>query len=172
MEEEWFNGGTDPPSHPLMDLHRRMLGVDPPGPLVLRVVRLHPVAVLPARQLDGDAGWDLAAAEDTVIPPGETCKVPTGLAVALPAGSYAQVRGRSSLASNGLFVVGGVMDPGYRGEWIVLLYNSSSSVAIGIDAGDRIAQFTLHRIELARLEEVAELPPSARGAGGFGSTGR
>jgi dUTP pyrophosphatase len=170
MEEEFFNKDADLPPHPMMDLHRRML-VDPPGPLVLRVVRLHPAAVLPTRRAE-DAGWDLAAAEDTVILPGMTCKVPTGLAIAVPDGFYAQVRGRSSLASNGLFVVGGVMDPGYRGEWVVLLYNSFSSVAIGIDAGDRIAQFTLHRIELARLEEVAELPPSARGAGGFGSTGR
>jgi dUTP pyrophosphatase len=171
MEEEWFAGGTDPPSHPLMDLHRRMLGVDPPGPPVLRVVRLHPDAVLPTKSFEHDAGWDLHLAADTIAYPHEVARLRTEVAILIPAGWMAVVRDRSGLASRGLTVFGGLMDAGYTGGWIVLLYNSGDD-AVPFRAGDRIAQFTLHRIELARLEEVADLPPSARGAGGFGSTGR
>jgi dUTP pyrophosphatase len=171
VEEEWFAGDTDPLPHPMMDLHRKMLGCDPPGPLVLRVKRLHPDAVLPTKPFDDDAGWDLHLAADAIAYPHEVARLRTEVAIVVPAGWMAVVRDRSGLASRGLTIFGGVMDAGYTGGWVVLLYNSGDD-AVPFRAGDRIAQFTLHRLHRARLEEVAELPPSARGAGGFGSTGR
>jgi dUTP pyrophosphatase len=171
MDEEFFNKDADLPPHPLMDLHRRMLGVDPPGPLVLRVKRLHPDAVLPTKPFDDDAGWDLYLAADTIAYPHEVAKLRTEVAIVVPAGWMAVTRDRSGLASRGLTVFGGLMDAGYTGGWIVLMYNSGDD-AVPFRAGDRIAQFTLHRVANCRIEEVAELPPSARGAGGFGSTGK
>jgi dUTP pyrophosphatase len=130
---------------------------------------------LPAYATEGSAGLDLAAAvEDPVtIAPGGRALVPTGFAIALPAGYEAQVRPRSGLAlKQGLTVLNapGTIDADYRGEVAVLLVNLGGS-PVSLARGMRIAQLIVAPVSRATLEEVAELPDSTRGVGGFGSTG-
>lgn len=121
------------------------------------------------------AGMDLYAAveKELIIPPGEWKLVLTGLTIALPIGYEAQVRPRSGLAlKQGVSVLNtpGTVDADYRGEVGVILMNHSKGDLI-IKRGDRIAQMIINKIERIEFEEVAELPESDRGAGGFGSTG-
>jgi dUTP pyrophosphatase len=130
---------------------------------------------LPQYMSDHAAGMDLYAAVGTElkIPAGEWKLVPTGLQIALPDGYEAQVRPRSGLAlKQGVSVLNtpGTVDADYRGEVGVILMNHSKSELV-IRRGDRIAQLIINKIERIAFEEVAELPASDRGAGGFGSTG-
>jgi len=130
---------------------------------------------LPAYATAGSAGLDLLAAVDApvTLQPGARAVVPTGIAVALPAGYEAQVRPRSGLAvRHGVTLVNspGTIDSDYRGEIGAILVNLGSE-AFTIERGSRIAQLVVAPVSQAVLEEVAELPASARGAGGFGSTG-
>jgi dUTP pyrophosphatase len=140
----------------------------------LPVRRLRPEAVLPARAHPGDAGLDLVAAEACDLPPGGRAAVPTGLAVAIPEGHAGLVVPRSGLARrHGVTVANapGLIDPGYRGELLVLLVNLGSS-SHRIAPGDRIAQLVIVPVAVAEATEVDRLPPSdGRGEGGFGSTG-
>jgi dUTP pyrophosphatase len=132
---------------------------------------------LPAYQSAGAAGMDLLAAVPKRTPlqlmPGARALVPTGLVLQLPPGLEAQVRPRSGLAlRHGITVLNspGTIDSDYRGEVQVLLANLGSE-PFAIARGERIAQLVVARVEQARLVEVAELAPTKRGAGGFGSTG-
>jgi dUTP pyrophosphatase len=139
------------------------------------VQRLDPNVPLPARAHAGDAGLDLHAADDVSLKPGERASVPTGIAVAIPDGYAGFVVPRSGLAAkHGVGVVNapGLIDSGYRGEIRVLLVNMDQNEAVDLHRGDRIAQLVIQRIEEATLREVDALPKSARGDGGFGSTGR
>jgi dUTP pyrophosphatase len=139
------------------------------------VHRLDPRVPLPARAHQGDAGLDLHAAEDVILKPGERASVGTGIAVAIPDGYAGFVVPRSGLAARyGIGVVNapGLIDSGYRGEVRVLLINLDTSEPFELVRGERIAQLVVQRVEDATLREVGELPPSARGEGGFGSTGR
>ncbi len=123
----------------------------------------------------GDAGADLHAAEDVELLPGERAVVGTGLAIALPDGYAAFVHPRSGLASrHGVTLVNapGTVDAGYRGEIRVTLINTDSKNAVRLRRGDRVAQLVIQKVEKAVFHEVDRLPGSARGAGGFGSTGR
>ncbi|WP_440101028.1 dUTP diphosphatase [Streptosporangium sp. H16] len=123
----------------------------------------------------GDAGADLHAAEDVELLPGERAVVGTGLAIALPDGYAAFVHPRSGLASrHGVTLVNapGTVDAGYRGEIRVTLINTDTKNAVRLRRGDRIAQLVIQKVEKAVFHEVDRLPGSARGAGGFGSTGR
>jgi dUTP pyrophosphatase len=123
----------------------------------------------------GDAGADLHAAEDVELLPGERAVVGTGLAIALPDGYAAFVHPRSGLASRyGVTLVNapGTVDAGYRGEIKVTLINTDTKSAVRLRRGDRIAQLVIQKVEKAAFHEVDRLPGSARGAGGFGSTGR
>ncbi|GAA3411079.1 dUTP diphosphatase [Streptosporangium vulgare] len=123
----------------------------------------------------GDAGADLHAAEDVELLPGERAVVGTGLAIALPEGYAAFVHPRSGLASrHGVTLVNapGTVDAGYRGEIRVTLINTDAKDAVRLRRGDRIAQLVIQKVEKAAFHEVDRLPGSARGAGGFGSTGR
>ncbi|WP_436762040.1 dUTP diphosphatase [Streptosporangium sp. V21-05] len=123
----------------------------------------------------GDAGADLHAAEDVELLPGERAVVGTGLAIALPDGYAAFVHPRSGLASrHGVTLVNapGTVDAGYRGEIRVTLINTDAKDAVRLRRGDRIAQLVIQKVEKAAFHEVDRLPGSARGAGGFGSTGR
>ena len=129
---------------------------------------------MPARAREDDAGLDLYAAEVVSIEPGGRALVPTGIAVAIPPGYAGFVLPRSGLAlRHGVTLLNtpGLIDPGYRGEVKVLLVNHDRATAT-VARGDRIAQLVIQRVEPAELTEVDELPPSDRGAGGFGSTGR
>jgi dUTP pyrophosphatase len=129
---------------------------------------------LPARARADDAGLDLYAAEAATIEPGARALVPTGIALAIPAGYAGLVLPRSGLAlRHGLTLLNtpGLIDAGYRGEVKVLLVNHDRA-AVTVARGDRIAQLVIQRVEPAELVEVDELPTTDRGAGGFGSTGR
>jgi len=146
--------------------------------LVVKVMRLaHGQDLdLPAYLTPGSAGMDLRAAIDTelVIEALERIAIPTGIAVALPAGFEGQVRSRSGLAlRDGLAVLNapGTVDSDYRGEIKVILVNLGRK-AVTLKRGDRIAQFVVNEVEKAVWKEVQELPGSDRGDGGFGHTGR
>jgi dUTP pyrophosphatase len=139
------------------------------------VRRLDDGIPLPVRAHPGDAGLDLHAAEDIVLKPGERASVGTGIAVAIPDGYAGFVVPRSGLAArHGIGVVNapGLIDSGYRGEIRVLLINLDPSEPFELAKGERVAQLVIQRVEQATLREVDELPGSARGEGGFGSTGR
>lgn len=140
----------------------------------LRVRRLAPDARLPARAHPGDAGLDLHALHEVVLEPGERCAVQTGLAVEIPAGQAGLVLPRSGLAlRHGISLVNapGLIDAGYRGELQVLLVNTDRQATVRLAAGDRIAQLVLVEVGLSDVVEVDDLATSARGDGGFGSSG-
>ena len=146
----------------------------PDHDLEVAVVRLDPDLPLPAYAHPGDAGADLQTTVDLTLAPGERGIVPTGLAIALPEGYVALVHPRSGLAArHGLSIVNtpGTVDAGYRGEIKVLLVNHDPHEAVELRRGDRIAQLVVQRFERARFTEVEVLPGSARGDGGYGSTG-
>ena len=148
--------------------------VDHSDPVEVLVRRLDPGLPLPAYAHPGDAGADLVTAEDVELGPGERAMVPTGLAVALPDGYAAFVHPRSGLAHRfgvGIVNAPGTVDAGYRGEIKVLLVNHDREATVRLQRGDRIAQLVVQRVEKVRFHEVAELPGSHRGEGGFGSTG-
>ncbi|MCP5366298.1 MAG: dUTP diphosphatase [Hyphomicrobiales bacterium] len=130
---------------------------------------------LPAYESDLAAGMDLlaAVAAPVDLAPGARAVIPTGLAIALPPGYEAQVRPRSGLAArDGITVLNspGTIDADYRGEVGVILANLGQAT-FRVERGMRIAQMVVAPVTRARLDEVAELPDTARGAGGFGSTG-
>jgi dUTP pyrophosphatase len=141
----------------------------------LPVRRLHPDLPLPGYAHPGDAGADLCAAEEVVLPPGGRATVGTGLAVAVPDGHAAFVHPRSGLAArHGITVVNapGTVDAGYRGEVRVVLLNTDRHEPFTVRRGDRIAQLVVQPVTRVRFLDVQELPPTPRGEGGFGSTGR
>jgi dUTP pyrophosphatase len=141
----------------------------------IEVQRLDPDLPLPAYARPGDAGLDLLAAEDVTLKPGERAAVATGIAVAIPEGYAGFVHARSGRAlREGLALVNapGLIDAGYRGEIKVLVVNLDSFSAVEIRRGEKVAQLVVQAVERVSLEEVEELPPSERGPGGFGSTGR
>jgi len=140
----------------------------------VELLRLDPDLPPPAYAHPGDAGADLRTAVDTTLAPGERVLVPTGVAIALPAGYVALVHPRSGLASrHGLSIVNtpGTVDAGYRGEIKVLLVNLDPREPVELRRGDRIAQLVIQRVEQARFVTVDALPDSQRGPGGYGSTG-
>ena len=140
----------------------------------VQVRRLDAGVPLPAYAHPGDAGADLATTVDVRLEPGERALVPTGIGIALPEGFVALVHPRSGLAARcGVSIVNapGTVDAGYRGEVKVMLINHDPREAVVLQRGDRIAQLVVQQVERARFVEVDELPDSARGAGGHGSTG-
>lgn len=128
---------------------------------------------LPGRATEGSAGFDIASAEDGVLQPMERRLFGTGFAVAIPAGWEIQIRPRSGLAfKHGITLPNtpATIDSDYRGELKVALVNLGAE-PFEITRGMRIGQLLVARVEESAFREVAELPPSGRGAGGFGSTG-
>ena len=141
----------------------------------LPVARLNENAVLPTRAHECDAGLDLYACESAHIGPGERWSVGTGVAVEIPDGHAGLVLPRSGLAKkSGIALVNspGLIDSGYRGEIRVLLLNTDPADLFRVAPGDRIAQLVITPIVLAEPVEREALAESARGEGGFGSSGR
>jgi dUTP pyrophosphatase len=142
--------------------------------LDVAVRRLDPQVPLPTYAHAGDAGCDLVTTIDAVVPPGERVVLPTGLAIALPEGYAAFVHPRSGLAVHhgvGLVNAPGTIDAGYRGEIKVVLVNHDPREPVRLRRLDRIAQLVVQRVEQVAWRDVDELPKSARGEGGHGSTG-
>jgi dUTP pyrophosphatase len=141
----------------------------------LNVSRLKEGATLPTRAHEGDAGLDLYACEAAHLGPGERWSVGTGIAVEVPEGHAGLVLPRSGLArEHGISLVNspGLIDSGYRGEISVLLLNTDPAEVFRIEPGDRIAQLVIVPIAPAEPLEAEALAESARGEGGFGSSGR
>jgi dUTP diphosphatase len=140
----------------------------------VQVRRLHPDAPLPCYALAGDAGADLITTVAVRLAPGQRALLPTGIAIALPAGYAGFVHPRSGLAVRaglGLVNSPGTIDAGYRGEIKVVVINHDPENMIELQAGDRIAQLVIQRVDRAQFELVDELPSSPRGSAGHGSTG-
>jgi dUTP pyrophosphatase len=146
--------------------------------LEVPLVRLDPDLPVPSYAHQGDAGADLYAREDIVLgPAGGRALVPTGVALALPPGYAGFVLPRSGLAlRHGVTCLNtpGLIDAGYRDELRVLLVNTDPSLPYEVKRGDRIAQLVIQSVEEAKFSETDQgrLPPSTRGLGGFGHTGR
>jgi dUTP pyrophosphatase len=140
------------------------------------VRRLDPTLPLPATAHEGDAGYDLRAREAVILAPGGgRAAVATGIAVAIPPGWAGLVLPRSGLAlRHGVTCLNapGLIDAGYRDEIRVILVNHDPADAFSIEVGDRIAQLVIQSVETIEWAEVDDLGESARGLGGFGSTGR
>jgi dUTP pyrophosphatase len=141
----------------------------------LAIAKLKAEATLPTRAHEGDAGLDLYACEAAHLGPGERWSVGTGIAVEIPDGHAGLVLPRSGLAKrHGISLVNspGLIDSGYRGEIRVLLLNTDPAEVFRVAPGDRIAQLLITPIALAEPVESEALADSARGDGGFGSSGR
>ena len=137
----------------------------------LRFKQLDPRAVLPSRGSSFAAGLDICSIEDLIIEPHQRASARTGLAVAIPHGFYGRVAPRSGLAvRHGLDVLAGVIDSDYRGELCCILYNTSDA-PITLSAGSKICQLIIEQIITPNATWAADLDETARGAGGFGSTG-
>ena len=145
-----------------------------PSTVRVLIVRLDPELPMPGYAHPGDAGADLHARQDVFLAPGERALVPTGVAIALPAGYAAFVHPRSGLAAkHGITVLNapGTVDAGYRGEILVNLLNTDASEGFAIAAGDRIAQLVVQEVCAAHFVEVRSLPGSQRGDNGHGASG-
>jgi dUTP pyrophosphatase len=157
----------------------------------MQVKKLHKDAVVPVRAHATDAGLDLYSIEDAVIYPGQTEKVKTGIALAIPEGKVGLIWPRSSLGVKGLDVMAGVVDASYRGEVVVCLYNGNPNVVpydhgvgpvtmsdttydnvLHLPKGSKVAQILIQDVCLCQPVEVDELDETVRGQGGFGSTGK
>jgi dUTP diphosphatase len=141
----------------------------------LKIKMLDEALAMPRYQREGDAGLDLPSRIDFTLEPGQRATIPTGVAVAIPRGHAGFVLIRSGLAArHGISCVNspGLIDAGYRGEIAVIILNTDKREPFHIKRGDRIAQLVIQKVEEAVLVRVDELDETARGSGGFGSTGR
>lgn len=137
----------------------------------LKVIKLCGHATIPTRGTDGAVGYDIYSSEDKTINANSYSLVSTGIAIKCPTGTYARIASRSSLSfKNGICIGGGVVDPDYRGEIKVIIFNHSN-VEFKIEKGFRIAQFILEECRVVPIKEVQALDETTRGDKGFGSTG-
>ena len=136
----------------------------------MKVKKLHPDALLPKRAHATDSGADLFALERTVLPPHAVSHVHTGIAIELPPGTSGIIWGKSSVESKGIKAMAGLVDAPYRGELIVCMYNLNDTEFV-FEKGQKVAQLVVLPTLYPDFEEAAELSNTARGSGGFGSTG-
>lgn len=137
----------------------------------LFIKKLNTDAILPSRAHRDDVGIDMYACGDQVILPGELKKISTGVSISLPEGCAGLIWDKSSIGSKGIKVFCGVFDPGYRGEYFLVMKNTTSEEYI-FKHGDKVAQMLVQRVEYPEIIEVDTLEESDRGEGGFGSTGK
>jgi len=138
----------------------------------LKIKKILDDAVIPSYAHAGDAGMDLFAAEDVKVQAGGRVRVPTGIAMEIPEGYAGLIWDKSGLAiNNGLKVLGGVVDAGYRGEVIVGIVNLAKDEYI-IEKNHKVAQMLVQKIEEVDIQEVDELNDTSRSDNGFGSTGK
>lgn len=136
------------------------------------VKKIHQDVEIPQYAHEGDAAFDLASAENVVIPAGKRVAIGTGLAFALPEGHVGLIWDRSGLAKkNGITSLGGVIDANYRGEITVVLLNTGDE-DYTVNKGDRVAQMLIQPIVFANMQQVDELQDSERGEAAWGSTGK
>ncbi|MBM3305185.1 MAG: dUTP diphosphatase [Candidatus Aminicenantes bacterium] len=136
----------------------------------LKVKRIHPEARLPAYGHPGDAGLDLFSVVDREVGPGEVFAVPTGIQIAVPAGHAGLVWDKSGISLQGVHRLAGVVDAGYRGEVRVVLVNLGAA-PFAVRKGMKVAQLLVQPVASVSVTEVEDLDDTARGQGGFGSTG-
>ena len=138
----------------------------------LKIKKLVPNAILPNYAHKGDAGMDFFASQITVIKKGERVQVKTGISMAIPEGFVGLVWDKSGLShKHGLKTLGGVIDAGYRGEIMIGMINLGSE-DYTIEAGHKVAQMLIQKVESPEIIEVEELDDTSRGTGAFGSTGK
>ncbi|MEM5804120.1 MAG: dUTP diphosphatase [Candidatus Aenigmatarchaeota archaeon] len=138
----------------------------------LKVKKLISSAKIPLRATEFSAGYDIFSVENVLIPRGQHKLIKTGIAIECPPGTYARIAPRSSLAlKNGIHIGAGVIDPDYRGEIGVIMFNLGAD-DFEVRFGDKIAQIILEKFMIADVEEVQELAQSDRGSKGFGSSGK
>jgi dUTP pyrophosphatase len=137
---------------------------------MISVKLLRPNAKLPTRSYHS-AGYDLYAAETKVCGAGEVTMIPIGIATSFPVGHAALVWDRSGMGKKGFTIFGGVIDEDYRGEWFVMLYNSTTENYV-VNVGDRVGQFVLQEVKQVPIAVAEELTDTERGENGFSSTGR
>lgn len=139
---------------------------------LLKFQILNEDAKLPQYAHEDDAGFDLYATEEVLLKPGGRHIFKLGIASQIPHGWFVSLRDRSGLAAKqGLHILAGVVDSGYRGEWGAVVVNLGED-AVSIKKGDRVAQGILQPVAHAKIEQAAQLSETERGKGGFGSTGR
>lgn len=140
--------------------------------LTLKIKRLHEDAKIPSYARPGDAGLDLYAVGEVILAPNIRVIIPTGIAMEIPDGYVGLIWDKSGLSiKHGLKTLGGVVDSGYRGEVLVGIMNFSDA-EYTIHKGEKVAQMIIQRKESIVVEETIELSETARGEGGFGSTGK
>jgi dUTP pyrophosphatase len=137
----------------------------------IKIKKLKEDAKLPKYHHPGDVGMDMYAMETVTIKPMEHYRFWHGFALEFPEGYAAVVMDKSSISKAGLLHMGGVFDAGYRGEYNTHLVNLSDQPYV-VEKGDKVSQLVIVPVSIVELEEVAELSKSARGEGGFGSTGK
>lgn len=141
----------------------------------VKIKRLTPGSILPTKAHEHDAGWDFYAPVDmetVTLWPGQRRIIKTGISVAIPVGWYLQIMSRSGLASKSIDARAGVIDCTYRGDIGIMLHNDSNLIEREIKPGDKIAQGVFLMVPEVSWDEVDTLDDTARGNGGFGSSGR
>ena len=137
----------------------------------MKVKKLHSNALLPKRAHPTDSGADLFALQRTVLPPRAVTHVHTGIAIELEEGTSGIIWGKSSVESKGIKAMAGLVDAPYRGELIVCMYNLNEEEFV-FEQGQKVAQLVILPTLYPNFEEAEELTDTARGTGGFGSTGQ
>ncbi|MCF7866831.1 dUTP diphosphatase [Candidatus Woesearchaeota archaeon] len=138
----------------------------------IQIKKLCEDAIIPRYVRENDSAMDICSVEEYELKPGERKAIKTGIAISFPTGNVILIKDRSGLAAKkGITTLAGVIDPDYRGEYLVVLLNTSSE-SVKIEKGERIAQILMLPIIKPEIEEVKELTDSKRGDGGFGSSGK
>ena len=137
----------------------------------IKIKKLNPEAILPNYAHSGDAGMDIYSVENITIAPGKRALVSTGITTEIPEGYVALIWDKSGLAAkSGIKTMAGVIDCHYRGEWKIVLFNTSEN-NYEVKKGEKIAQALIQPVASPEIEEVSELSDTSRGEGSFGSTG-